>query len=48
LTTLQLASATPRKLFSAEVPLPETVRHLVELGVDGGVDVALVAYATDA
>jgi sulfite oxidase len=35
-------------LFSAEVPLPETVRHLVELGVDGGVDVALVAYATDA
>ena len=35
-------------LFSAEVPLPETVRHLVELSVDGGVEVALIAYATDA
>ncbi|KWU45410.1 molybdopterin binding oxidoreductase [Rhodotorula sp. JG-1b] len=35
-------------LFSAEVPLPETVRHLVGLSVDDGVEVALVAYATDA
>ncbi|GAA5866254.1 hypothetical protein JCM3774_004134 [Rhodotorula dairenensis] len=34
-------------LFSADVPLPESVRHLAELGVEGGVEVALVAYATD-
>lgn len=34
-------------LFSADVAVPESIRHLAELGVEGGVEVALVAYATD-
>ncbi|GAA5980485.1 hypothetical protein JCM10908_001667 [Rhodotorula pacifica] len=34
-------------LFSADVPVPESLRHLAQLSVEGGEEVALVGFATD-